>query len=144
MYQIGQNVIFGELHRTCATAGSFERAVELYRGALIPDCGDTWVVEERSRCQQGYLTALRALADNAANNGEWQELEHLSRMAINADRLNEDYYRNLMLALARNNKPAEFDEAFRSLSLGLLLEENRQPDSTTTELYQKLSSRQFS
>src|SRR5579872_6247698 len=43
-------------------SASLERAVELYRGPLLADCPEEWVLQEREAREQAYLSALEALA----------------------------------------------------------------------------------
>src|SRR5262249_26528304 len=53
-----------------ADAASLAEAVQLYRGPLLEDCAEEWVLEERRRREQIYVAALETLAAAAAARGE--------------------------------------------------------------------------
>src|SRR5687767_13651022 len=46
-------------------AAALEEAVRLYRGPLLPDCTEQWVVPERASREQAYLRCLETLAQEA-------------------------------------------------------------------------------
>ncbi len=50
-----------------------QRAVELYRGELLPGCYEPWAVEAAARCQAACLNALRrlALTDDPTQRQQW-------------------------------------------------------------------------
>ena len=41
--------------------GDLRRAVELYRGDLLPSCYDDWIAPERERLRRAYAAALERL-----------------------------------------------------------------------------------
>ncbi|MBI3722083.1 MAG: hypothetical protein HY248_05970, partial [Fimbriimonas ginsengisoli] len=46
-----------------------EQAIALYRGPLLDDCLEEWIVAERATREQAYLSALEILSDRAIADG---------------------------------------------------------------------------
>jgi DNA-binding SARP family transcriptional activator len=71
-------------------------AVDLYAGDLLEGCYDEWLIEERERLRDRYLSAVRRLTDALAERGEHAEAIRLGRELLRGDALHEDTYRLLM------------------------------------------------
>src|SRR5262249_47497359 len=75
--------------------GSLEAAVGLYRGPLLEECAEAWVLGERQAREQAYLTALETLAAQALAAGDLPAAERHLRQAIAVDPLRETAQRAL-------------------------------------------------
>ena len=71
-------------------------AVDLYAGDLLEGCYDEWLIDERERLRDRYVSALRRLTDALAERGEHAEAIRLGRELARCDSLHEDTYRLLM------------------------------------------------
>ncbi len=75
---------------------ALRRAVELYAGDLLEGCYDEWLIEDRERLRDRYLSALRRLTSALAERAEYAEAIRLGRELARCDPLHEDTYRLLM------------------------------------------------
>ncbi|PZR95809.1 MAG: hypothetical protein DLM69_11380, partial [Candidatus Chloroheliales bacterium] len=83
---------------------AFERAcaendpavTELYRGDLLTDVFDDWLLYERERLRNLYLAALERLARDALAQHRYTEATGYARQMLDTDPLHEDYIRLLM------------------------------------------------
>ena len=75
---------------------ALRRAVELYAGDVLEGCYDEWLVDERERLRDRYVSALRRLTEALAERGEYAEAIRLGRELARNDPLHEDTYRLLM------------------------------------------------
>jgi len=117
-----------------------EQAVALYRGALLEDCSEEWVVLERAEREQVYLHARETLAVMAVERGDHSTaIEHL-RPCIVLDPLRESAQRRLMQAFAAVGNYAAATQTYRDLRLYLHRELSIEPDPETTRLYEQLRS----
>src|SRR5579871_662604 len=113
-------------------------AVEVYRGPLLEECTEEWVLPERMQREQDYLTALNTLASDALANQEWTVATHYARLLIGADPLQETAHRTLMQALARSGNHAAATQVYRDLRLRLREELNVEPDAAARDLYERI------
>ncbi len=113
-------------------------AVELYRGALLPECMEEWVLPERSAREEAYLAALESLAQVAMAAGQPRDGARLLRQAVVVDPLRESAHRGLMEALAADGDLAAALLTYRELRLTLHHELNAEPDPETKALYERL------
>jgi len=115
-----------------------EQAVDLYRGALLEDCSEEWIVLERAEREQAYLHALETLAVQAMERREPASAIDRLRLCIALDPLRESSQRRLMQALAAENNYSAVTKTYRDLRLYLHREMNTEPDPETTRLYEQL------
>lgn len=71
-------------------------AVGLYAGDLLEGCYDEWLIEDRERLRDRYLSAMRRLTGALADRAEYAEAIRLGRELVRCDPLQEDTYRLLM------------------------------------------------
>lgn len=79
-----------------AVRRGYERAVDLYRGELLPSCYDDWILPERERYRQLYVQALEELIELAAAEQDYRAAISLAQRLLRHDPLHEDTYRRLM------------------------------------------------
>ncbi len=120
---------------------SLRRAVELYRGPLLPDCDADWVLPERSTREQAFLTALETLATQSIQAGEAQEAVRFLRQILRIEPFRETSQRALLEALASQGDKAGLVLAYRQLRLLLHSELRAEPSADTKAHYQRLLER---
>jgi len=76
--------------------GRRQEAIDLYRGDLLADAYDDWVLAERDRLRQRLLTALQRVAAHWAAVGAVDDANHAARALWRCDPLREDTYRFLI------------------------------------------------
>src|SRR5207302_8267516 len=79
---------------------SLERAVRLYRGPLLVECSEEWIIPERTAREQAYLGALESLAREARAQKDREAEGHYLRRALAVDPLREGAQQALMESLA--------------------------------------------
>ncbi len=110
-------------------------AVELYRGPLLEECLEEWVLPERAVREHAYLSALEILATRAADPAE---TVNLLRQVVAIEPTRETAQRALMAALAASGDHAGMTLAYRNFRLYLSAELNAMPDAETVALYRRL------
>jgi predicted ATPase/DNA-binding SARP family transcriptional activator len=118
--------------------GDLEAMVSLYRGPLLEDCTDEWVLGERPQREQAYLQAREQLAEAALQTGDAAGARVHLRSVIGVDPLRENAQRSLMQALAADGNYAAAVQVYRDLRLLLHRELQAEPDPATTALFQRL------
>ena len=132
-------VAFDQAIETEATEDELECAVALYRGPLLADCPDEWVIPERNAREQAYFGALERLAHRLAAQGEPAAARPL-RLLIGADPYRESAYCALMQALSQSGDRAALGQVYQSLRVLLRRDLNADPAPETQALYRRLSA----
>ncbi|MBF2080189.1 MAG: hypothetical protein IGR76_17150 [Synechococcales cyanobacterium T60_A2020_003] len=78
-----------------------EEALDLYRGDLLSDCTDEWIMPERERLQQRRLRALDLLIDHLEQTGEYRSAIAYAQKRLQLDSFSEATYCTLMRLQAR-------------------------------------------
>jgi predicted ATPase len=122
-------------------AAHLARAVDLYRGELLPGHPDEWIAPERDRLRASFLRAAHQLFElREAGEGDKAELVELARRGTAADRLSEEARRDLMRALALAGEPAEALREFQALVRLLEKELGTVPGPETRALAREIES----
>lgn len=88
-----------------ATSTDLEAGVKLYRGELLPDFYDDWVLRERERYRNLYLDALLRLVQNMRSQSEYGRAIQFAHKVLAIDAANERAYQHLMFSyLAVGNR----------------------------------------
>lgn len=86
---------------------ALKKALDLYRGALLPSCDDEWCLIERERfrllANEGYQLLFKTFMERQ----DFRETLRLAEQAIKQDFLNEEAHRTKLIALARQGKREE-------------------------------------
>ena len=117
-----------------------ERAVALYRGPLLADCLEEWILPERSAREQAFLAALEMLAMRSAERSEPAAAVRSLRLLIAADPFRESAYCALMQALAERGDRAALRKVYHSLRVLLRRDLNTAPAPETEALFRQLST----
>jgi DNA-binding SARP family transcriptional activator len=116
------------------------RAVELYRGELLPGYYEEWIAPERERFLDQYVGALRRLADALAETADLEGAIACARRAVTADTLREESHPYLMRLYARADRRPELLRQYRELDALLRQELDSPPSSATRKLLDELLS----
>ena len=119
---------------------SFDDAVALYEGRLLPDLAIEeeawidWVGAERQRLESAAISALVRLGEIEAAQGQPDKAVALAQRALSIDNLREDAHRLFMRALAGAGRSAEALKHYRNLVDLLKRELSTDPDAATKAL----------
>jgi len=117
---------------------SLKRAVALYRGPLLEDCGEEWVGQERNQREQSCLLALQMLADAAMASGDFTSATGYCRRSLRIDQWGEAALRTLMEALTKSGDRNAALHTYREFSEFLRNDASAAPDAETSALYSRL------
>jgi predicted ATPase/DNA-binding SARP family transcriptional activator len=107
-----------------------QSAVSLYRGDLLADFYDEWILSERERIRDQYLEALLQLTQTHRAAGEYRRATEFAQMVLAADPANERAHQHLMFCdLALGDRAAalkQYDACVRALQRELAVEPSRE------------------
>ena len=115
----------------------WRRAVELYRGALLPDFYDDWIAPEAARLENDFFGALHRLIETLKNDDAAAAL-HFARRGLVFDPLREALHRDVMALHAATGDINAARRQLQSLEALLHREENAAPDAATRALWQRI------
>jgi len=127
----------GEL--TPAQASALEAAVSMHRGTLLEACEDDWVLADRARIENLYLTALDHLLQHYGPRKEAGAIAKYGDMALALEPLREDIHRHLMAAYAAAGRGDLVERQFERCRSVLLDELGVDPMPETVALYSRLT-----
>jgi len=87
-------------------AALLQRAIELYRGDLLPGSYEEWALREQSRCQSVYLQSLHQLARLEEEAGRYEAALVSAQRALQADPYMEEAAQAQMRLYVRLKRPA--------------------------------------
>lgn len=119
-------------------AEAYRRALALYAGDYLDDCGSAWCVPIRSALAQSYLTALLALADLVAQQRAFAEAIALYQRALAKDNYREEVYRALMRAQMRAGDRSGAIATFQHCAQVLQSELHLAPSAETQTLFERI------
>lgn len=123
-----------------ATQRQLHRAVETYRGDLLPDLDADWVVTRREELRRAYVRATLELGRELSQRGDFDRAATMFALAVDRDPFLEVAHRGLMLSWARSGEPARAVEHFQQLARRLKHELGAVPAPETQLLYRRLVS----
>jgi predicted ATPase/DNA-binding SARP family transcriptional activator len=114
----------------------FQSDIALYRGDLLSDFYDDWILTEREHYRALYLNTLLQLVQELRAQSEYDRAIEYAHNVLTADPANERAYQHLMFCyVALGNRQAaleQYEQCKRALQEELAVE----PSSETTALYQ--------
>ncbi|MBW4517730.1 MAG: AAA family ATPase [Timaviella obliquedivisa GSE-PSE-MK23-08B] len=117
---------------------ALEQAVELYRGDLLPDCDDEWIIPERDRLQQMRVRALEQLINLLEEQRAYRIALGYGQQLLQFDRLNESTYCVLMRLHNLSGDRANALQLYHRCMIILREELGIDPSPTTQKLYEQL------
>jgi glucose-1-phosphate adenylyltransferase len=114
----------------------FDRAVQVYRGELLPECYDDWIMPERERLQQLYVEALRQIIIRKENTRDYQAAIECAKCLLRTEPLREEAYRDLMRLCALSGDRIGIVRAYHLCTTNLRKELNFEPSAATRNAYE--------
>ena len=118
-------------------AHDFDRAVKVYRGELMPDCYDDWIMPERERLRQMYIEALRQIILQKESSRDYQTAIDYAQRLLRAEPLREEAYRDLMRLYALNGDRIGIARAYHICTTQLRRELDLEPSVATRAAYEQ-------
>jgi len=120
---------------------SLERAVELYRGELLPGCDEPWAAEARDVRTFAYLHALERLALSCRKTGDLSSSIRWLRLAAKEEPYGDAIHRDLMSALADRGELSAAADFYHTFRERLHRDLNAIPDPATSDTYECIRRR---
>jgi DNA-binding SARP family transcriptional activator len=118
--------------------GDLEQAIALYRGELLPDCEDEWILPERDRLQQLYVRCLEQLIQHLKEKQDYRLALNYAQQLLRIDSLNESSYCTLMRLHDLSGDRANALQVYHRCMTVLREELGVDPSPTTRNLYEQL------
>jgi DNA-binding SARP family transcriptional activator len=115
-----------------------EQAIARYRGELLPNCADEWILPERDRLQQLYIRALERLIDQVKEQQDYRLALSYAHQLLRVDPLTESTYCTLMRLYHLNGDRANALQVYHRCRTVLSEDLGVDPSPTTRKLYEAL------
>ena len=113
-------------------------ALAIYKGSLLSDCYDDWVVEARERLHQCYHAALLRIIQLLQSRRTYHEAIPYAQRLLRDEPLQEAHYRLLMRLHALNGDRAGVTLVYHTCADLLRRELDIEPARETAALYEQL------
>ena len=135
----GADVDFLEFDRLVQQedSASWERAVALYRGPLLEGWNEKWATDARARRSRSYDRVVRALVEDARNNGRYEPAEGRLRNALLVTAGEESWYRALLELMAGRGRFDAMEGEYETLRR-LRERTGTEPEEETQKLIARL------
>jgi predicted ATPase/DNA-binding SARP family transcriptional activator len=117
---------------------ALRRAVDLYRGELLPGYYEDWVLTERQRLFEQFLYALQRLVELYTESQQFDRALDCARRALAADPVSESVHLSLIRLLARTGQPAAGLRQFREMEQILQRELDEKPSAAALSLINQI------
>jgi ATP/maltotriose-dependent transcriptional regulator MalT/DNA-binding SARP family transcriptional activator len=119
------------------------RALALYKGPLLPcELDASWSAAYRERLRAKFVHHLAGRGRELEAQGRWEEAITLYLRGLDADTLNESFYRGLMRAHHLSGRRAEAMSLYARLQQALHDALGIEPSRETQALYEQISQAQ--
>jgi DNA-binding SARP family transcriptional activator len=119
------------------SAEDLQRAVDLYRGPLLPSCYDDWITPERERLDQKFEDALQGFVDRWEREGAYRDAITFAEQIVRRNPLREDLYRQIMRMSALSGDRAGVARTYRECRAVLARELQVEPSAETIKTYER-------
>ncbi|HJT58569.1 MAG TPA: BTAD domain-containing putative transcriptional regulator [Ktedonobacteraceae bacterium] len=117
---------------------ALEQATNLYRGDLLPSCYDEWMLSERDRLRQLFLSAAERLLALLEEERDYKAAISVAQQLLRQDPLHEATYRQLMRLYALRGDRAAALRIYHTCAQLLERELGTEPGEMTRTLYESL------
>ncbi len=117
----------------------YRSALKLYKGTFLPDLAEEWVLTDRERFHQMYLTGMLRLAELHLDQGEFNAALAVASQLLADDPCNENMVRIAMRAHAAAGNLAAVVRQYELCVQSLREEFGTRPSAQTAELFSTLS-----
>jgi DNA-binding SARP family transcriptional activator len=123
---------------TSAMRQALEQVLHLYRGDLLPGCYEEWILPERDRLRQVFLSAAERLIALLEQERDYDAAITAAQQLLRQDPLHEATYRQLMRFYAlRGDRAAALRVYYTCVTL-LERELGTEPSQSTRAVYEAL------
>lgn len=129
---------FEDLAERVNSTQALREAVDLYSGDLLPEIYDEWILVERERLRQVYLSTLERLMMLLENERDYQTAIHYGRLLLEQDPLREEHYRLLIRLYVLSDDRAGALRIYHACVAALQRELNVEPSQATYRAYRSL------
>lgn len=123
-----------------ARIASLTRALQVYRGELLPGRYDEWILTERSRLRDLFVTATHELASLLRQEGNPRAAVIAAQRGLHEDPLSEIALCDLMQAQVEMGAPQLALRAYHEAEARLKVELDERPSAQTRELARQIVS----
>lgn len=121
-----------------AELSALETASAFYKGDLLPNLYDEWLVPERDRLREMFIRCMDRLIALLENRKHYRDaIKHAQRL-LQTDNLREETYRTLIRLHSLNDDRAAALNVYHACAGVLSKELGVEPDSSTRGLYERL------
>ncbi|MBA2397076.1 MAG: AAA family ATPase [Ktedonobacteraceae bacterium] len=117
---------------------ALERVLQLYRGDLLPGCYEEWILPERDRWHQIFLTAAERLITLLEQRHDYDAAIAAAQQLLRHDHLHETTYRQLMHLYALRGDRAAALRIYHACVTALERELGTEPSEVTQKVYETL------
>lgn len=117
-------------------SSSLEDALALYRGPLLPECYEPWIVDEQARVARLHLSGLEALLERYDEAEDFPNVRSISERILRHDPLSERAHRGRIAALAALGDRAGALRAYHECESLLAAELGVRPSRATQRVHQ--------
>jgi predicted ATPase/DNA-binding SARP family transcriptional activator len=118
-----------------------ERALEIYRGDLLPNCYDDWVQPERERLRHLFSEALEQLTELREAQRDYRAAIGVVLHMLHHDPLHEETWRRLIRLYALSGDRALALKTYQDCAEVLKRELGVEPSPETHSVYQRMFKR---
>lgn len=118
--------------------GLLAQAVHLYGGDLLPECYSDWLLAERERLRQSYLSVLEMLADLYEDQRIYTKAIQSVHTLLRQDLLNENGYARLMRLYALDGNRGQALHVYHTCAEILSRELGVAPSPVVQTVYEQL------
>src|SRR5581483_3293841 len=123
---------------TCAMQRALDQVICLYRGDLLPHCYDEWILPERDRLRQLFLSAAEHLIVLLEEERSYEDAIAVAQQLLRQDPLHEATYRRLMRMHALRGERAAALRIYHNCVTVIERELAIEPGAATRDLYESL------
>jgi DNA-binding SARP family transcriptional activator len=113
-------------------------AIDLYRGDLLPNFYDDWILTERQRLQEMLLDSLNKLISMFEEKRDFKSAINYTHRLLHHLPLQEEVYRRLMILYNLNGDRAGVLRTFHACSTNLKRELDIDPSELTRKTFERL------
>jgi len=119
---------------------ALHRAIDLYKGDLLPGFDEDWIIQERIRLEDLYVFALRQLVEHSRKAGDSGETIQYLHLALAKEPLNEEWHLALMREYIDSGRPQSAIKQFDELTAVLQEHLACDPSEEAYELRERAQS----
>jgi LuxR family maltose regulon positive regulatory protein len=117
----------------------YQKAIDLVHGPFLNEIDTLWIVDERQRLGQMYVSALEELASLYLNSNQLYQCLSVCHLALDQDRYNEVIYQLEMRAYAALGDRASIVRQYQACKTALEEGFGLLPSQETENIYRELT-----